>query len=594
MNITDDIVKLLANAIRQKEKKETQPYDTVAKVVRVEGSTAWVHIPGGVDETPVAMTINALPGDTVRVRVSGGSAWIMGSDTAPPTDDRMAIIATETAQEAKTEAKEAKIAVVNLDDSLTQAEVFDRLTNGGTTQGIYLEDGKIYINGEYIRGTKISGVEIETAWDTISAADPTTGDLYDYYVRYFLDNSGLNFEFNDEHLERSGTGNLVSAHLHKESWLSPDGGMIVWVPHAYSYHYQVEELRTNFISGYIKNWANNAVTKSNDLHFNAESHEFSINGYDVLTVVDDGILLSDQYRRIGYTQIELKTGSAAATAASSYIRAYPDSNLSSNGNNMLIQSGGALIIGSGEFPINAYNDDLDGCAESNEALYIGSDGVINIYTNAGSKAFRFNTNGNFVLLDGLVYSDSESYTAGGTTAAAGSGLICRDSADVTVAQCRSRFETDGRSGVRLEGANAGVYNSLTLYVDSNGNRTVYVNAADAWRDALDVAQDTYGMDPPTVYSGVTATLQRDGSCRTGGHISIALQYSVSSIGSGSKVLCTLPSGFRPTGTVPAIAFVSGNARNCEIAANGRITISFASAITAATQVRIIATYQQGA
>lgn len=71
-------------------RKGTSGYDTTAEVVRVEGSTAWVHIPGGVDETPVAMSINAKPGDTVRVRVAGGQAWTVGNDTAPPTDDTAA------------------------------------------------------------------------------------------------------------------------------------------------------------------------------------------------------------------------------------------------------------------------------------------------------------------------------------------------------------------------------------------------------------------------------------------------------------------------------------------------------------------------
>lgn len=81
-------------------KPKTAPYDTEAQVVRVEGSTAWVHIPGGVDETPVAMTINASAGDTVRVRVGNGSAWLVGNDTAPPTDDHTAIIAARQAAKA--------------------------------------------------------------------------------------------------------------------------------------------------------------------------------------------------------------------------------------------------------------------------------------------------------------------------------------------------------------------------------------------------------------------------------------------------------------------------------------------------------------
>ena len=69
------------------KKDNPSGYDTTATVTRVEGGTAWVHIPGGVDETPVRMTVNANVGDNVQVRVSGGRAFIIGNGTAPPTDD---------------------------------------------------------------------------------------------------------------------------------------------------------------------------------------------------------------------------------------------------------------------------------------------------------------------------------------------------------------------------------------------------------------------------------------------------------------------------------------------------------------------------
>lgn len=69
------------------KKDSPDGYDTTATVKRVEGGTAWVHIPGGVDETPVRMTVNANVGDNVQVRVSGGRAFIVGNGTAPPTDD---------------------------------------------------------------------------------------------------------------------------------------------------------------------------------------------------------------------------------------------------------------------------------------------------------------------------------------------------------------------------------------------------------------------------------------------------------------------------------------------------------------------------
>jgi len=87
----------LAEAIRTD--KSTQPYDTRAEVVRVSGSTAYVHIPGGVPETPVTMTIACKKGDTVQVRVSGGRAWIVGNETAPPTDDaKVKEVEAQTAQ----------------------------------------------------------------------------------------------------------------------------------------------------------------------------------------------------------------------------------------------------------------------------------------------------------------------------------------------------------------------------------------------------------------------------------------------------------------------------------------------------------------
>ena len=82
----------------------TKPYDTTATVIRVEGETAWVHIPGGVEETPVAKAINCTAGDVVRVRVSDGKAWITGNDSAPPTDDTAANKAKATADRAKVTA----------------------------------------------------------------------------------------------------------------------------------------------------------------------------------------------------------------------------------------------------------------------------------------------------------------------------------------------------------------------------------------------------------------------------------------------------------------------------------------------------------
>lgn len=95
-------------AVGASGKEKTKPYDTAATVTRIEGSTAWVHIDGGVDETPVQLTIDAKPGDTVRVRVSGGQAWLTGNGSAPPTDDTVAVKAEVKAEKADVLAQLAK------------------------------------------------------------------------------------------------------------------------------------------------------------------------------------------------------------------------------------------------------------------------------------------------------------------------------------------------------------------------------------------------------------------------------------------------------------------------------------------------------
>lgn len=100
----DEIKSDLVEAMSASRPK-TSGYDTQAEVVRVDGNTAWVHIPGGVDETPVALTIAAKEGDTVQVRVSGGAAWLVGNASAPPTDDGTALAAQSTADEALSMAR---------------------------------------------------------------------------------------------------------------------------------------------------------------------------------------------------------------------------------------------------------------------------------------------------------------------------------------------------------------------------------------------------------------------------------------------------------------------------------------------------------
>lgn len=104
MNQTQ-ILRSLMESMHEASRPKTSAYDTTATVRRIEDGVAWVHIPGGVDETPVKLTINAKEGDTVQVRVSGGTAFLVGNGTAPPTDDLLASLAKKTADGAVEELR---------------------------------------------------------------------------------------------------------------------------------------------------------------------------------------------------------------------------------------------------------------------------------------------------------------------------------------------------------------------------------------------------------------------------------------------------------------------------------------------------------
>lgn len=130
--------KELAQVINNLNKGGTKPYDSSAVVKRVEGSTAWVHIDGGVEETPVEMTIACKPGDTVKVRLSGGMAYLLGNNTAPPTDDRTALEALGTAGMAKRTAtgaaKVANTTEQRTRPAITSMITYYKLSNGTPAQ----------------------------------------------------------------------------------------------------------------------------------------------------------------------------------------------------------------------------------------------------------------------------------------------------------------------------------------------------------------------------------------------------------------------------------------------------------------------------
>lgn len=91
----NDFTRLIASLKRDQKRTGT---DYTGTVTKVDGGTAYVRLTGSqISDTPCALTISAKVGDRVRVRVSGGRAWVTGNDTAPPTND------TEDIKVVKTE-----------------------------------------------------------------------------------------------------------------------------------------------------------------------------------------------------------------------------------------------------------------------------------------------------------------------------------------------------------------------------------------------------------------------------------------------------------------------------------------------------------
>lgn len=107
--------------------KGPKPYDTTAEVVRVEDGVAWVHIDGGVEETPAELTINAVKGDKVKVRLVGGQAYLIGNGTNPPTDDKVANTALGVANGARVTAVAAE-EVANVTEQRTRPAITSMIT----------------------------------------------------------------------------------------------------------------------------------------------------------------------------------------------------------------------------------------------------------------------------------------------------------------------------------------------------------------------------------------------------------------------------------------------------------------------------------
>ena len=100
---------------------------------------------------------------------------------------------------AKTDAEKL---VDNLDESLKQQEIFNRLTNDGANKGIYMSNGELYVNATYLKSGTIGDGQGKNYWNLTSGYFQTTygvigglsidnNKLYRYKLTLDSNTSGL-------------------------------------------------------------------------------------------------------------------------------------------------------------------------------------------------------------------------------------------------------------------------------------------------------------------------------------------------------------------------------------------------------------------
>ena len=110
------------------------------------------------------------------------------------------------------------VAIVRDIDNLTQEEVFNILTNNGASQGIYMQDGNLYINGTYIKGGTISGQTIEGGSIEITYQDDDGNPIIAFVANHNGVGLGPNGQFltyysGDDYLSLYGEMRIMSGGL---------------------------------------------------------------------------------------------------------------------------------------------------------------------------------------------------------------------------------------------------------------------------------------------------------------------------------------------------------------------------------------------
>lgn len=138
----------------------------------------------------------------------------------------------------------------NYDDDLDQLKIFNRLTNNGIEQGIYMQDNKLYMNASYLAAGIIADVTNTNSWNLKTGYLKTTrGTIGGFTIdTYNISNNKLSLRDDGPHFIYDGKdiGFIGSNHL-------------VDYPNVYGLNFNLKE------SGGYMSWA--AMKNANDPYY---------------------------------------------------------------------------------------------------------------------------------------------------------------------------------------------------------------------------------------------------------------------------------------------------------------------------------------
>lgn len=108
--------------------------------------------------------------------------------------------------------EQAREATQKLDDSLTQEEIFNRLTGNGAEQGLILYNGKLYLNASYISAGTVSADILKGGVLKLGGENNVNGVMQVYKA-----NGDMVFQLNDNGAVMSGGSIQLSSNLGTEN-----------------------------------------------------------------------------------------------------------------------------------------------------------------------------------------------------------------------------------------------------------------------------------------------------------------------------------------------------------------------------------------